>query len=313
VATAAALLGLFLVGIVLIAAMTPLVVRQVQELIADVPEWLNRLNAYTQRFLNIDVSTRRIATELRNLDASVGSYAQNLAGNLLGFGAAVLEAVFQMFAIGLFTFYLVADGPRFRRAVCSLLRPERQRDVLWAWDVAIRKTGGYLYSRALLATVSGVATFVVLSFTGVPFAAPLALWMGIVSQFVPVVGTYLAMLVPLFVAFLDRPLGGFVLIAFFLLYQQIENYILGPRITARTMQLHPAVAFAAVLAGGNLMGAVGAFLALPAAAILQAGFSTYVRRHEVMDSELTREEEAVDAPEPRRRWSFGRRSQSRAP
>jgi predicted PurR-regulated permease PerM len=308
IATAATLLGLFLVGVVLIAAMTPLVIQQVQGLIGNVPGWLDRVSVYTHRFLRIDVSTARIVGQLRNLDASVASYARNLAGNLLGFGAAVLEAVFRLFTIGLFTFYLVADGPRFRRVVCSLLRPERQRDVLWAWDVAIKRTGGYLYSRLLLATISGVATFVVLSLTGVAFAAPLALWMGVVSQFIPVVGTYVAMSVPLLVALLDRPVAAVVLAVFFLVYQQVENYFLSPRITARTMQLHPAVAFGAVLAGGSLLGAVGAFLALPAAAILQAGLSTYVRRHEVMETDLTREQTPVSPRARPRRWILGRRS-----
>ena len=79
-----------------------------------------------------------------------------------------------------------------------------------------------------------------------------------------------------------------ILLVFDILYQQVENYWLGPRVTARTMALHPATALGAVLAGGSMYGPIGVFLALPAAAILQAGLSTYLAHHEVMDSELTR-------------------------
>ncbi len=288
-ATAVLLFGLFIVGIVLIASMIPLVIQQVRDLIDNVPGYIDQASDLSERLFNYKISSEKLVEQLQNADISLGNYARNLAGNLLGVGAAVLGAVFQMFTIGLFTFYLVADGPRLRRTVCSVLPPERQREVLWAWDVAIDKTGGYLYSRLLLAAVNGTATFFVLTLLGVPFALPLALYTGLLSQFIPVVGTYLAAIVPLLVALLDSPSSALFLAIYFVVYQQIENYVLSPRITARTMQLHPAVAFAAAIAGGSLMGAIGAFLALPAAAIVQAGLSTYLTRHEVLDSELTRE------------------------
>jgi predicted PurR-regulated permease PerM len=289
-ATGAVLFGLFVLGVVLVASMVPLVVEQIRGLVADVPGWLDRVNRYTERWFDITVSTDNLREQLGNVDASLTDFAGNVAGNLLGFGAAVVSAIFQLLTVALFTFYLVAEGPAVRRAVCSLMRPERQREVLWAWDIAIEKTGGYLYSRLLLATISGAVTFVVLTMLGVPFSAPLALWVGVVSQFVPVIGTYIAMVLPLLVALLDSVPAAIGVVIFFVVYQQIENYILSPRITAHTMALHPAVAFGAVIAGGSLYGPVGAFLSLPAAAILQAGLSSYITRHEVMDSELTRDD-----------------------
>jgi len=112
-----------------------------------------------------------------------------------------------------------------------------------------------------------------------------------VSQFIPVVGTYFAAAVPLLVALLEDPWSALIFLIFVVVYQQIENYALAPRITARTMQLHPAVAFFAVLAGGAFSGVIGAFLALPAAAIIQATVSTYLTRHEVVESDLTRHTE----------------------
>ena len=77
----------------------------------------------------------------------------------------------------------------------------------------------------------------------------LALWVGVVSQFLPVVGTYLAAALPLVVALIDSPTKALVLLVFVLIYQQVENYVLLPRITARTMDLHPAIAFGAAIAG----------------------------------------------------------------
>jgi predicted PurR-regulated permease PerM len=261
--------------------MVPMLVQQVDGLTDDLPGWLDRANRFTDRWLGTSVTTSQ-------LQSTLTSSTSDLAGSLLGLGTKLASGFFKLLTIGLFAFYLVADGPRVRRVVCSVLRPQRQREVLWAWDVAIAKTGGYLYSRLLLAAISTAATFAVLLLLGVPFALPLALWVGTISQFIPVVGTYIALTVPVLVALAHSPVAAVVLLVFLVLYQQVENYLLSPRVTARTMALHPAIALGAVIAGGSLYGAIGAFLALPAAAILQAGLSTYLTRHEVIDSELTR-------------------------
>jgi predicted PurR-regulated permease PerM len=287
-ATALVLFGLALIGVVLVASMVPLVIDQVQELIERVPEWLERASVYTERWFDVELTSDQLLEEIENAGANL----QTIASNVASIGAFLLGLVFQVLTIGLFTFYLVADGPRFRRAVCSILPPRRQREILTAWNVAIDKTGGYLYSRLLLAAINAAATFVVLQVLGVPFPIPLALWQGIISQFIPVVGTYIGAAVPLLVALLEDPWSALFFAIFVVIYQQIENYLLAPRITARTMQLHPAVAFGAALAGGSVSGLIGAFMALPAAAVIQATVSTYLTRHEVIDSELTRQ----DAP-----------------
>ncbi|MGH2636270.1 MAG: AI-2E family transporter [Actinomycetota bacterium] len=289
-ATALVLFGLALVGIMMVALMVPLVIDQVQELIDRLPDWLARVSEYTERWFDVELTGERILERI----ASAQTDIQAIAANVASVGAFLLGLLFQVLTIGLFTFYLVADGPRFRRAVCSLLPPRRQREMLAAWNIAIDKTGGYLYSRLLLAVINAGFTFIALQLLGVPFAVPLALWQGFVSQFIPVVGTYIAAAVPLVVALLEDPWSGLFFLIFVLVYQQIENYLLAPRITARTMQLHPAVAFGAALAGGSIGGFIGAFMALPAAAVIQATVSTYLRRHAVVESELTREDDVLD-------------------
>jgi predicted PurR-regulated permease PerM len=284
-ATAVVIFGLGLLGLVALAAMVPLVVNQVQELIKRLPDWLDQISVYTKRWFDIELTGDKIIEQIKNAQQDVGKIAANLAS----VGQFILGLIFQVLTIGLFTFYLVADAPRFRRAVCSVLPPRRQREVLAAWEVAVEKTGGYLYSRLLLAAVSAFVAFVVLTVLGVPFAVPLALFLGLVSQFIPVVGTYIAAAVPLLVALLENPWSALIFLIYVVVYQQVENYLLAPRITARTMALHPAIAFFAALAGGAVSGLLGAFMALPAAAITQATISTYLTRHEVVDSDLTRQ------------------------
>jgi predicted PurR-regulated permease PerM len=167
------------------------------------------------------------------------------------------------------------------------MRPDRQVKVLQAWEIAIDKTGGYFYSRALLAGIGALVAWAVFAITGIPFAIALALWMGVLSQFVPVVGTYLGGALPLVIALLESPAKAIVVVVFVVVYQQLENYLLAPRITARTMALHPAVAFGAAIAGGTLMGVPGALMALPFAATVQAFVGTFLERHEVVHDDLT--------------------------
>lgn len=280
--------GLVILTILMVGSMIPLLVKQLQALIKAAPGILESISGFTKRHLNVDVSVGALKHQLTSANSAVANFANNIAGQLFGFASSVIGTIFKLLTIGLFTFYLTADGPRVRRAVCSYLPPKHQETVLQTWEVGIEKTGAYLYSRLLLAVFSGIATFIVLSVLGVPFALPLAVWMGLVSQFIPTIGTYIAMALPLLVAVVQSPVDALVLLIFFVLYQQVENYVLSPRITARTMELHPAIAFGVAIAGISISGLVGAFLALPFAAIVQALGSTYIHRHDVEESKLTR-------------------------
>jgi predicted PurR-regulated permease PerM len=302
-ATFLLLFGLAVLMVLMIALMIPLLVEQVQALIKAAPGILESVSTFTKRWFGIEVSVNTLSAQLTNANSAVSTFAQNIAGNVFGVASSVLGTIFKLLTIALFTFYLTADGPRFRRTICSYLSPRYQETVLWTWEVAIEKTGAYLYSRLLLAIFSGLATFFILTALGVPFAVPLAVWMGLVSQFIPTIGTYIAMALPLLVAVVQGPSDALILLIFFTVYQQIENYLLSPRITARTMELHPALAFAFAVAGASISGIVGAFLALPFAAIVQAVGSTYVHRHDVAETDLTR----VHTPEESRRIREGRR------
>lgn len=294
-ATGLILLSVIVIGVVMVALMIPLVVEQLRALIEAAPDILRTISESTKRWFGLDVSPEALQQQLQSANSQLGNFATNIAGNLFGFATSIVGTVFKLLTIGLFTFYLTADGPRFRRSICSVVPPKHQQNVLWTWEVAIDKTGAYLYSRLLLAIVSGVATYIVLTVLGVPFAIPLAVWMGLISQFIPTIGTYIAMALPLIVAVVQSPFDALILLIFFSLYQQLENYVLSPRITARTMQLHPALAFGCAIAGASISGIVGAFLALPVAAIVQAIGSSVVERHAVVDTELTRD--ADDAKE----------------
>jgi predicted PurR-regulated permease PerM len=236
--------------------------------------------------------------------------AGSLLGGVVRVATGIVGGVFQALTIALFTFYMVAQGPQLRRTVCSRFRPDRQRRILFIWEQAIEQTGGYFYSRLLLAVINGVLMYAVLRWRGVPFAAPLALFQGVVAEFIPIVGTYIGGAAPVLVALLYQPVDALIVLIWIVVYQQIENYLLSPRLTAKTMSLPAPVAFAAALIGGALGGILFAFLALPAAGVILAAVRTYGRYYEVVEDDTVAPalapEKTAASRSPRTGW-FRRR------
>jgi predicted PurR-regulated permease PerM len=236
---------------------------------------------------NTELTSDKLDSALVEYQDDLTSLATGMGGRVLTVTGSALGVVFQMFTVFLFSYYMISQAPLLRRNVCSFLPAARQEVVLRLWELSVEKTGGWVFSRLLLASVSAVTSWVVFEILNLPSPLALALWMGLVSQFIPVIGTYLGGALPLLLALLNDPIDAVWVLVWILVYQQIENYLLSPRITAHTMDLHPAVAFGSALAGASLFGPMGAVLALPAAAVIQAFISSYLNRHEVIESRLT--------------------------
>jgi predicted PurR-regulated permease PerM len=311
--------GIVFLGVLLgvagmIAAVVPLVVAQVENLAAAGPSLLDGLADRAASLLPGGAGAQVeawLTEQAAELPGRLPELAGGLAGGVIGLGQTVLGGVFQTLTAALIVFYLVADGPALRASVTRRLSPRDQVRVLGLWELAISKTGGYVYSRLLTAVVS--ATFHVLAFSaiGLEYPVALGLFVGVVSAIVPTVGTYIAGALPIVVALADSTPQAVVVLAVIVVYQQIENYLIVPRITASTLELHPAVAFVSVIAGAAVGGATGALLALPAVAIVAALLSSAAEDDAVLERILidTGRPDAVALveasghPPPRRRRS----------
>jgi predicted PurR-regulated permease PerM len=273
--------------LVFATAIGTLIATQLADLARNSEQYVNDVVDFLNNNFGTNIDPTDVNESITDPEGPVQEFIKNQSGRAVRISATALGLIFNLFAVLLFAYYLVADGPRLRRAVCARLTPDRQRRVLSTWDLAITKTGGYLYSRALLAGLSALFHWMVFEAIGTPAPVALAVWVGIVSQFLPVIGTYVAGVLPVLLTVLESPVQALVVVGFIVVYQQIENYLFAPRITARTMEMHPAVAFGAALAGAAVIGPVGAVLALPAAAMAQAIGTEYGRRHEVIEDPLT--------------------------
>ncbi|MFG2887162.1 AI-2E family transporter [Streptomyces sp. NPDC048297] len=281
-ATFLVFLGLAVFAAGFVTLLGSMLAGQIVKMIEGFPEYLDALINWVNQKFHTNVRRVDIQEGLLHSDW-LQKYVQTGAAGVLDVSTQVLGGLFKLLTVALFSFYFAADGPRLRRALCSVLPPARQAEVLRAWEIAVDKTGGYLYSRGLMALISGIAHYILLEALGVPYAPVLGVWVGLVSQFIPTIGTYLAGALPMLIAFTVDPWYAVWVLIFVVVYQQFENYVLQPKLTAKTVDIHPAVAFGSVIAGTALLGAVGALIAIPAVATLQAFLGAYVKRYAVTD------------------------------
>jgi predicted PurR-regulated permease PerM len=286
-ATLTILMGVLVTFLVFVIAIGALVGSQVADLLAESETYISDSVGWINSTFGTQIDPQAVVDEFNDPNGRVQEFIQSQGDEAVRVSLTAVSVIFQGLSVLLFTFYLVADGPRMRRAICSRLRPSRQEVVLRTWDIAITKTGGYLYSRALLALLSALSHWVLFQTLGTPAPIALALWVGLFSQFLPVVGTYIAGVLPILVTLVDSPVDATIVLIFIIFYQQVENFLLTPRITSRTMELHPALAFGAALGGAALLGAIGAVLALPAVAMAQALVTGWGQRYDVVDNRLT--------------------------
>jgi len=274
--------GLFLAAF--FAAFGALLVDQLIEIVESIPglaaqglTWFNQTfgQSYTAEELLAQINLDQDALRRIAADAAKG---------IFGFAVSLIGGVFGLFTFALIAFYLSADGPRLRRYLATMLPQQSQSVFLNVWDITAEKTGRYVAARAILAAVNSFFSGIVFAVIGLPYWLPLALWTGIVAQFVPTIGTYISIILPVIVGLLSgNPWLGVIVLVYALIYQQIENLTIEPRISAKAVDVHPAYGFVAVLLGASLFGVAGALLAVPVGAMALALFQIYVKRHELIE------------------------------
>jgi predicted PurR-regulated permease PerM len=277
----AGFLGLF----VLILFLLPATVEVAREIGASLDDWLASTSEWLSDTFGRDVNLSLAGDSAVAGSEAAGDWSSDAFGRVLGIATSGLGLLFNAATIAMFTFYFTADAPRLRRAVLSTMSAERQMKLGWTWDQAVKQTGGYFYSRFLLMIINGFGFFFTMIIVGMPvaIAIPLAVFAGFVSEFIPAIGTYIGAAIPILLALVFQGVvAALVILGYALIYQQIENYWLSPKLSAKTMELNGALAFGSALAGGAIAGPMGAFMALPIAALITAFISNYRTPHEVV-------------------------------
>jgi predicted PurR-regulated permease PerM len=225
--------------------------------------------------------TQRVRDQLENGGASK---LLGLTGTAIAITKGIITAIVATVTIVFMTVFMLLEGPvwvdRF-----FLLLPERSRDH-WrgVGNQIYRTVGGYVTGNLLISVIAGISSTIVMLALGVPYAVALGLLVGILDL-IPLAGATIAAVIVSAVGFIHSIVAGIVLIAFFIVYQQIENHLLQPLVYSRTVKLSPLVVLVSVLIGAELAGVLGALAAIPAAGTIQVLLIAWLQHRRARQSQ----------------------------
>jgi predicted PurR-regulated permease PerM len=270
----------------------PPLVREVRQLASDIPGYVDRLKT-SQGWVGDLERKYHLSTKLKDVTDRLPSVASASLGKILGITKSVAAVIFNLLTISILTIYFLLSLPRTEEGIERLFRGEhRSRDVRM-FQESLERVGGYVSGNITVSIIAGVGAFVFLRIFGIPFAAALAMWVAI-ADLIPTVGATLGALAAVLVAFFSSITDGIATVIYFVIYQQVENYVIVPRVMKKAVDLSPAAVIVSVLVGGSLAGFAGALLALPLAAAAKVVVRDVWLRPRVEGPE-TAAEEAVKA------------------
>jgi predicted PurR-regulated permease PerM len=264
-------LGLLAVPVLLIALIVPPLISEANNFADNVPEYARDLTEFVQdndrlRELNQDYDiTARLEEEAGKLPDRLGG----AAGTLRDVGLGIVNSAFALITILVLTAFMLGSGRQWTDTLIALRPPEQRERIRRSLDRMSQAVGGYVAGALTIALIAGIATYIVLSILGVPFAPPLAVVAGLFSL-IPLVGaTIAAVLIGVVTLFENFPTATIVWAIWAVVYQQFENHLIQPQVQKRTVNVHPFLTIVAVLFGATLLGILGALVAIPVAASIQ--------------------------------------------
>ncbi len=259
-------------------ALVPVLSEQVAAIISSAPGWLRQLqtNSLVQQ-----VDEQFQVIEKAQDFIAQGDYASALFGGVLGISLAVLGFVANAFIVVVLTLYFLASLERTKHAIYSLVPASRRERVSHLSERILTSIGGFVAGAFVVATCAGISSLVFLVVVGLgEYAVALAAVVAVLDV-IPMIGATLGAAVVVAIGFATDPKIGLFCLIFYIVYQQVENYVIYPRVMAHSVNVPGSVTVIAALVGAGLLGVVGALLAIPsAAAVLLLVREVWVPRQE---------------------------------
>jgi predicted PurR-regulated permease PerM len=278
------LLAIAIVG--LGATFIPTLVSEVNEFIDAVPDYVEDLTEGRGRlgFLETDYQlVERVREAVVDTDFS---RILGVSGTAVAVTKGVVTVIVAAITIVFLTFFMLLEGPRWVERGFSLVPDEKRPRWRRVGAEIYATVGGFVAGALTIALVAGITSAIVLSVLGVSFAIALALLVALLDL-IPLAGATIAAVIVSTVAFLDSGVTiGLVVLAWFVVYQQLENHLLYPLVYSRTVALSPLLILIAVLIGASLAGILGALAAIPIAGTIQVVFLDWLRARRASDEPI---------------------------
>jgi len=262
---------------VLLWSFIPSLVREANGLTTDFPGYLNKIREQSPSLHDLET---RFNLESR-IDAAARELPGKLAGQALGFGRRFFGALLSVLLVLVMTIYLMLDLPRLRRGLVRLFPRHHRSQVSDLVNLVIDKVGLYMIGNLVISLIAGVSALIVMEILRTPFALPLAVVVAI-TDLIPLVGATIGAAICVVVAAATSDVwpDAVVLVIFFIVYQQLENYLIAPRVLRGTVDISAVAVLFAALVGGSVLGVIGAIMAVPVAAVIKVVISERIRQRD---------------------------------
>ncbi|MCY1140460.1 AI-2E family transporter [Actinoplanes sp. Pm04-4] len=247
-----------------IVALIPPLVSQTTQLVENVPEYIQSL----QRNETINELVQRYDIVNRVTSALNAGTVGNAVGGVVGVGRMLAGTIFNLLTVLVLTIYFMASFDRIRETGYSLVPASRRVRVRLLTDEILTKVGAYMVGAISIAVLAGASTWFLAVILGLAYPFALAVVVAI-TDLIPQIGATLGAIIVSLVGFASSLTDGIICAVFFLLYQQIENYLIYPNVMRRSVKVSDVAAVVAALLGVALFGVVGALVAIPMVAAIQ--------------------------------------------
>jgi predicted PurR-regulated permease PerM len=250
------------------AAVAPPIYKQTTQLVQNAPEYLDRI-ATNPTIANLDKNYHFIDKAKEKLSTQVqdGKLVVSAFGGVIGVGKTIFSGLFSAITVFILTLYFLAALPKFTKTAYSLVPASRRERVSKISDEILVRIGGYVGGQLVVAGIAGLATFVAALALGLPYALSLAMVVAL-CDLIPLIGATLGAVVATLVGFVYDTKSGIIILIFYIIYQQLENYVIYPKFMKRSVSVPAIVTIIAALIGGSLLGLLGGLLAIPTAAAI---------------------------------------------
>lgn len=245
------------------AAAIPPLVSQATAFVEQIPRFWQELQDHSSLLgqLNDRFHLRDRLTAMISGDSST------LLQGVIGAGQIVLGALASTATVVVLTIYFLADLPRIRRTLYRLVPHTRRPRVILIGDEIFARIGGFLLGNLITSVIAGLATFVWTEALGIPYSVLLAMFVAIMDL-IPVVGSTIAGIVVVLVALTVSLPIAIATAGFIVVFRLAEDYLLFPKVMDRTVRVPAVATVVAFFVGGALLGVIGAFVAIPVAAVI---------------------------------------------
>lgn len=273
------IVGVLVALTLFVVAIVPVITEQVASISAKAPEWFESAQRNPQ--------VERLDEQFQLMDkikdyVAKGDFAGSVFGGVLGFGLAVLGVLANTFVVTVLTLYFLSSLDKTKRALYKLAPESRRERVSKLGDRVIEGVGGYVSGAFVVAACAGITSLIFLFVVGLgEYAVALAFVVALLDV-IPMIGATIGAVIVTAIGFAEDPKIGLACLVFYLIYQQVENYLIYPRVMSKSVDVPGSVTVIAALIGAALLGVIGALLAIPtAAALLMLTREVFIRKQDV--------------------------------